>query len=73
MVARRALIVSTAAFLLASALSQPALVAAPSSTDPAGIITAIYTRAARGKGDGGGAFIIANEAARAKYLSKSLD
>lgn len=72
MVTRRALIASTAAGLLAVALSQPALAAAPSPTDPAGIITAIYTRAARGKGDGGAAFIIANKAAKAKYLSKSL-
>ena len=40
--------------------------------DPAGILTAIYTRAAKGKGDGGGAFVIEDKAAKAKYLSKSL-
>jgi hypothetical protein len=48
------------------------LVAAPSPADPAGIVIAIYTRAAKGKGDGGGAFIIENKTAKAKYLSKSL-
>jgi hypothetical protein len=73
MVTRRALIASGAAGLLAAALSQPALAAPPPSpADPAGIVTAIYTRAAKGKGDGGGAFIIENKAAKAKYLSKSL-
>jgi hypothetical protein len=72
MVSRRVLIVSGAAGLLASALSQPALAAPLSPADPAGIVTAIYTRAAKGKGDGGGAFIIENKAAKAKYLSKSL-
>jgi hypothetical protein len=72
MVTRRALIVSGAAGLLASVLSQSASAAAPSPADPAGIVTAIYTRAAKGKGDGGGAFIIENKAAKAKYLSKSL-
>jgi hypothetical protein len=72
MVTRRALIVSGTAGLLGFALSQPALAAPPSLADPAGIVTAIYTRAAKGKGDGGGAFIIENKAAKAKYLSKSL-
>lgn len=72
MVTRRALILSGAAGLLASALSHRVLAAPPSPADPAGIITAIYTRAAKGKGDGGGAFIIENKAAKAKYLSRSL-
>jgi hypothetical protein len=45
---------------------------APAAGDPAGIITAIYTRAAKGRGDGGGGFVIENKAAKAKYLSKSL-
>ena len=35
-------------------------------------LTEIYTRAAKGKGDGGGAFVIENQAAKAKYLSKPL-
>ena len=72
MVPRRALIVSGAVGLLVSALPHRAFAAPPSPTDPAGIITAIYTRAAKGNGDGGGAFIIENKAAKAKYLSKSL-
>ena len=40
--------------------------------DPTAIVTAIYIRAARGKGDGGGGFVIENKQAKAKYLSKSL-
>ena len=40
--------------------------------DPAGIITGIYTRAAQGKGDAGGNFVVGNKVARSKYLSKSL-
>jgi hypothetical protein len=58
--------------LLAAALMPAADAQAPSPNDPVAILTAIYTRAARGKGDGGGAFIIENKAAKAKYLSKSL-
>ena len=69
MVTRRKLILSGAAGLLAATLPRAAL-AAPD--DPAGIVTAIYTRAAKGKGDGGGGFVIENKAAKAKYLSKSL-
>lgn len=48
----------------------PAL--AETAADPVAILTAIYTRAAKGKGDGGGAFVIENKAAKAKYLSKAL-
>ena len=72
MVNRRQLILTGAAGLLAAAWPRQALAAPPSPADPAGIIAAIYTRAARGKGDGGGAFIIENKVAKAKYLSKSL-
>src|SRR6266404_1452480 len=72
MIARRELMLSGAASLLATAVAQSALAAPPAPDDPAGIITAIYTRAAKGKGDGGGAFIIENKAAKAKYLSRSL-
>ena len=69
MVTRRKLILSGAAGLLAATLPRATL-AAPD--DPVGIVTAIYTRAAKGKGDGGGGFVIENKAAKAKYLSKSL-
>lgn len=72
MITRRALIAAAVAGLLAGSLQQPASAAPPSPADPAGIVTAIYTRAAKGKGDGGGAFIIESKAAKAKYLSKPL-
>jgi uncharacterized protein DUF3828 len=68
MITRRELILSGAAGLLAATLPNEA----PAADDPAGIITAIYTRAARGKGDTGGAFVFENKAAKANYLSKSL-
>ncbi|WFU21006.1 DUF3828 domain-containing protein [Bradyrhizobium sp. CB1717] len=61
-------------FVAASLLAgiSPALAETPAPADPITILTAIYTRAAKGKGDGGGAFIIENKAAKAKYLSKAL-
>jgi len=71
MITRRALLLSSATGLCASALSRHAF-AAPSANDPVAIVTAIYTRAAKGKGDAGGGFVIENKAAKAKYLSKSL-
>jgi hypothetical protein len=72
MITRRALTLTGMAGLLASAVSRAALAAPPSPSDPVAIVNAIYARAAKGKGDGGGAFIIENKAARAKYLSKAL-
>jgi hypothetical protein len=71
MITRRALILTGMGGLLTGA-SRGAVAAPPSPNDPAAIVNAIYTRAAKGKGDGGGAFIIENKAAKAKYLSKSL-
>src|SRR5438045_3169632 len=69
MITRRALVLSS----LFASLSTTAVVAqAPTPPEPAAIVTAIYSRAAGGKGDGGGAFIIESKAAKAKYLSKSL-
>lgn len=50
----------------------PASAETPGASDPVAILTAIYTRAAKGKGEGGGAFIMENKAAKAKYLSKGL-
>lgn len=67
MLTRRAFV---AAALLAG--TAPALAETPAASDPVAILTAIYTRAAKGKGEGGGAFIIENKAAKAKYLSKAL-
>jgi hypothetical protein len=69
MITRRALILTG---LLAGAASRRAIAAPPSANDPVAIVNAIYARAAKGKGDGGGAFIVENKAAKAKYLSKSL-
>ncbi|TQF38232.1 hypothetical protein UNPF46_17050 [Bradyrhizobium sp. UNPF46] len=48
----------------------PAFAETPAASDPVAVLTAIYTRAAKGKGDGG--FVIENRAAKAKYLSKGL-
>jgi uncharacterized protein DUF3828 len=45
---------------------------APAPNDPVAILTAIYTRVAKGKGNSGGGFVIEDKAAKAKYLSKSL-
>ena len=68
MLTRRTLAMSvTAMFFTGNASAQ-----APAANDPAAIVTAIYTRAASGKGEDGGAFIIDSKAAKAKYLSKSL-
>jgi hypothetical protein len=72
MITRRALILLAAAGLLAGAVSPDARAAPPVADDPLAIVNAIYARAAKGKGDGGGAFIIENKAAKAKYLSRSL-
>ncbi|MFB9264572.1 DUF3828 domain-containing protein [Bradyrhizobium erythrophlei] len=68
MISRRTLVVAA----LLAPLARPAVAAPPAAADPVAIVTAIYTRAAKGKGDGGGAFVIENKAAKAKYLSKSL-
>jgi len=72
MMTRRALVL-TGATGLAAAISRPAS-AKPASppNDPVAVVNAIYARAAKGRGDGGGAFIIENQVAKAKYLSKSL-
>jgi hypothetical protein len=61
-------------FIAASLLAaiKPAFAQAPAPGDPAAILTAIYTRAAKGKGDGGAAFVTENKAAKARYLSKAL-
>jgi hypothetical protein len=71
MITRRALISTGMAGLLAG-VSRRTLAAPPAPSDPAAIVNAIYVRAAKGKGKGGGAFIIENKAAKAKYLSKPL-
>ena len=72
MTTRRALILTGIAGLLIGAASHRALAAPASPNDPVAIVNAIYARVAKGKGDGGGTFIIENKAAKAKYLSRSL-
>jgi hypothetical protein len=69
MLTRRHLVLSS--ILIAS--EAPLARAEPAAADdPVAIVNAIYTRAAKGKGDGGGGFVIENKAAKAKYLSRSL-
>lgn len=72
MISRRTLTLTGMAGLSALAVSRLALAAPPSANDPVAIVNAIYGRAAKGKGEGGGAFIIENKVAKAKYLSKAL-
>ncbi|WP_439368214.1 DUF3828 domain-containing protein [Bradyrhizobium sp. DASA03120] len=67
MLSRRSFVAAALLAGIAPAFAEP-----PAASDPLAILTAIYTRAAKGKGDGGGAFIIENKAAKAKYLSKGL-
>jgi hypothetical protein len=69
---RRTLLLTSITGLLATAEFGRAHAQSPAPGDPVGIITAIYTRVAKGKGDNGGGFVIDNKAAKAKYLSKSL-
>jgi hypothetical protein len=72
MISRRRIVLTCAVGLLAAAPIHPALAAPPSAGDPLALVNAIYARAAKGKGDGGGAFIIESKAAKTKYLSKAL-
>jgi hypothetical protein len=67
MLTRRALVLSGLFATFASAHAEP-----PAGGDPLAIVTAIYARAAKGKGASGGGFVYENKAAKAKYLSKSL-
>src|SRR6202000_1275707 len=69
MITRRSLVLTALMLATEAPLSR----AEPgSSDDPVAIVNAIYTRAAKGKGDGGGGFVTENKTAKAKYLSKSL-
>jgi Protein of unknown function (DUF3828) len=72
MISRRTLMLNNAMTLLAAAIIHPALAAPPTANDPLAIVNAIYARAAKGKGDTGGGFVIETKAAKAKYLSKAL-
>ena len=69
MITRRSLVLTS----LLIATDAPLSRAEPAtSDDPVSIVTAIYTRAAKGKGNSGGGFVIDGKAAKAKYLSKAL-
>jgi uncharacterized protein DUF3828 len=69
MITRRSLVLTS----LLMATDAPLSRAEPAtSDDPVAIVTAIYTRAAKGKGGDGGGFVIDSKAAKAKYLSKAL-
>src|ERR1700722_10976216 len=72
MINRRTLVLTGVAGLFAGTVSRRGIAAPPTADDPVKIVNAIYARAAKGKGDGGGGFIIENKAAKAKYLSKAL-
>jgi hypothetical protein len=69
MISRRILLLSS---LLATTSLRPASAQKAQPSDPAAIVTAIYTRVAKGKGDSGGTFVFQTKADKAKYLSKSL-
>jgi hypothetical protein len=72
MITRRNLVLTGLSGLLTSVAPYSAYAAQSAANDPVAILNAIYARAAKGKGDGGGAFIIESKAAKAKYLSRSL-
>jgi len=70
MISRRVFAVSVLS--LAAMTAATAFAQSPTPNDPVAIVNAIYTRVSAGKGDGGGDFVTADKAAKAKYLSKSL-
>jgi hypothetical protein len=72
MITRRLIVLAAITGLLATSSTCPAGAEPPAPNDPVAIVTAIYTRAAKGKGDGGGGFVTDTKAAKARYLSKSL-
>ncbi len=71
MLTRRTLVFTALIALAAFDNLEIARAAPPAANDPVSIVTAIYARAAKGKGDGGG-FVTASKAAKAQYLSKTL-
>jgi hypothetical protein len=69
---RRTFVFASLTALLTSSNLSISHAAPPAASDPTAILTAIYTRVTKGKGDGGGGFVTESKAAKAKYLSKSL-
>lgn len=72
MTTRRTLVFTALAALLACSDLSIARAAPPPASDPVGIVTEIYARVAKGKGDQGGSFVVDTKAAKAKYLSQAL-
>jgi hypothetical protein len=72
MLTRRNLLLTSLTGLLVATEFGRTHAQSPAPNDPVAIITAIYTRVAKGKGDGGGGFVVENKVAKTKYLSKSL-
>jgi hypothetical protein len=66
---RRGFLSFTMALLTAATAPAAAQVTKP---DPAAIVTAIYQRAAKGKGDSGGQFLWLDKAARPKFFSNAM-
>jgi hypothetical protein len=72
MLTRRSLLLTSLSGLAVATGFGGALAQSPAPGDPVAVITVIYTRVAKGNGNGGGGFVIENKAAKARYLSKSL-
>ena len=72
MLTRRNLLLTSLTGLLVATEFGRTHAQSPAPNDPVAIITAIYTRVAKGKGDGGGGFVVENKVAKTKYLSRSL-
>jgi hypothetical protein len=72
MLTRRNLLLTSLTGLLVATEFGRTHAQSPAPNDPVAIITAIYTRVAKGKGDGGGGFVVENKVAKTKYLSKPL-
>jgi len=69
---RRTLVFTALTALLVCSDLSIARAAPPPASDPTGILTEIYTRVTKGKGDQGGGFVTETKAAKAKYLSTAL-
>jgi hypothetical protein len=64
MLTRRNLLLTSLTGLLVATEFGRTHAQSPAPNDPVAIITAIYTRVAKGKGDGGGGFVVENKVAK---------
>jgi Protein of unknown function (DUF3828) len=69
---RRTLVAGLACAVLTITVPPRAAAASQVADEPAAIVTAIYTRVAKGKGNSGGTFVTDGKAAKTKYLSQAL-